>query len=537
MKKIKYVETINLNNALAPNAFALSEGKVIYFEQVNKNEGFFKILIGERDTVIFETNDIQGEICRDGELFGFEIRGLSTVINHYSHDGECTCITKLNGVYFELQRDDGGELLCLGTFQSKTRIIRIGKENKVMNCFSLDNIIFGSTIYLNGGFIYLGVVDLNNKLSILRLNSKGETQITWPLNIDSIDRFISKIIIYYNYIFTLVDGKKKSIVIINRVDGAVREIELKQLGFHNMMDFNIYENKIYILNESCIYILECEELLSRESKGNFHKKERNPINLYYGYYIFSKGVREKITAGFLYSFLPTAVIYFVNRLYGRVGLYDSLSLIISLYVIVSYFVTTFMGVFSIAIKEQRIEYLLCINEKESTRSSIILALYFALSFYSVITIAMFPGYNLLVPLLSLVLSFSLIYFINRRCFEKIHNINNNMVVELLEDKNNTTYNYVKTTLNTLDNVKKDKLYISIVLNKKINKKLINKWNASRKYILGKEAEIEFYEHKITTRMDLTKRNIKYSRISIIMDYICFLKSFGEIVEIRIDSCN
>jgi hypothetical protein len=113
-------------------------------------------------------------------------------------------------------------------------------------------------------------------------------------------------------------------------------------------------------------------------------------------------------------------------------------------------------------------------------------------------------------------------------------MNKDMVVELLEDLDNQTLDYIRNVVRNLKQCHAEKFYIEIVSRKKINEKSLARWKNTRNYILGQSVIVQLEDNKIIAEMDLSKRDIKYSRFSIIMDYVCFIKSIGEIQEIQVE---
>lgn len=536
MKRVLPEEVINLDNAVAPVAFAVRDGHIFYFDRINKYEGRFCKLGNRGEYLETEVDESQGVLTHDGDEFLLNINNNYTRIERLLKENEWQELIKLEGIFFDIKRNQRDMYVCLGNFNSETIIKIFDEEGRVINEIRPENIIFGSSLYLQGEYIYLTVIDNNNNFKILKLDYSGNIEVLWDMDINSGNRIIVKISIYYNYIVMLTEGRGNSLILLDRVDGSIKEIFSGSFGVNNITDFDIYEDNIYILNGKCIYRLKCRDLTLLEGGKSSIDLRPNLEFLYYRYHIYSKGLRDEIIFSLLSSiFITIAVFVFLKNKYMEyINGYDLLIILCCFYVITAYFIASTKNIFRMGKKESRIEYLLSSCREFKFKNELMVPLFFGATAFAMVELGMYPEWNFVLPFMLLILTSSVFYGIEYLCIKKIKAINKDMVVELLEDSDTQTTDYIKRVVSDLKQVNVENLSIEIVSGRKIKKKYLERWKSTRNYILGKNIIVRLEDNKIITEMDLSKRDIKYSRFSIIMDYVCFIKSLGEIKEIQVE---
>ncbi len=536
MKRIPPKEVINLENAIAPETFAIKGEVIFYFDRINRYEGRFCKLGKEIEYLVTEVDESQGILTHEGEEYLININDSYTRIERLSTQGEWLEIINLEGIFFDLKKNETDNYVCLGNENSVTSIKIFNAEGWILNDIRPDNIIFGSSIYLHSEYIYLGAVDNNNKFKILKINYLGNIEAYWDIKINSQDRIISKICIYYNYIFMLVEGRKNSLVILDRVDGSFKEIFSQRLEVNSIMDFDIYNDNIYILNGKSIYTWKCYELTCIEGSKSSIKLGLSLDFLYYRYHIYSKGLKDQIKFSLLAAAFPTILIYnfLSNLFFQQINGFQLLRITFCLYIIISYFIASIKNIFTMGKKERRIEYLLSSSREYEFKRKYEVPLFFGMTAFAIVEFGMYPKSDIITSILVLLLTSLVFYGIDYLCVKNIRTMNKDMVVELLEDFDNQTFDYIRNVVKNLRQGHAEKFHIEIVSRKKINEKSLARWENTRNYILGQSVIVHLEDNKIITEMDLSKRDIKYSRFSIIMDYVCFIKSIGEIQEIQVE---
>lgn len=536
MKKIFPKEILKLENAIAPETFSVNDEEILYFDRVNKHEGRFCKLYRGSEYLETEIDEFQGILIHEGQKYIINMDNDKTRIIRLSQDGEWKEIINLQGIYFDIWRNETGNYVCLGNESSVSIIKLLNAEGRLLKDIRPKNIIFASSIYLHNEYIYLGVVDDNNCIKVHKLNYLGSIEAYWDIKIKKRNRIVSKISIYCNYIFLLVEGRYASLTVLNKEDGSTREIFPQSLGIGGIADFDIYKGVMYILWERNIYTFNCDEIIGIEHSKSYITPRLNIDLLYYRYHIYSRGLKDQIKFSLFAAFVPSMLSYiFLNySFFQYIRGFNLLRLSIYIYIIISYFIASIKNIFTMGIKEFRIEYLLSSFRECEFKKEFEVPLFFGLTFYAMVEIVMYPYYSILVSALALIFTTLLFYGIEYLCTKKIKVMNRDMVVELLEDSDIQTFDYIRKVVKNLRNNHLEKLYIEIVSNKRIDEGSLNRWKNSRNYIIGQSVIVSIEDNKIIAEIDLSKRNIKYSRFSIIMDYVCFIKSIGQIKEIQVE---
>ena len=161
-------------------------------------------------------------------------------------------------------------------------------------------------------------------------------------------------------------------------------------------------------------------------------------------------------------------------------------------------------------------------------------LLFGMTTFAMVEFGMLPESNLVTSIIVLILTGTLFYGVDYLCIKNIKVMSRDMVVELLEDVDIKTFDYIRKVVKNLDQEHTEKFYIEIKSRKKVNEKSVEQWRNTRGYIFGENVTVHLEENKIIAEMDLSKRDIKYSRFSIIMDYVCYIKSIVDIQEIQVE---
>lgn len=536
MKKVSPIEILKLENAIAPETFSVNEDEIFYFDRINKYEGRFCKSGNKGGYLEIEVDESQGIWTHEGEKYLININNNNTKIERFSEEGEWKEIISIEGLFFDLRKNETDNYACLGNENSVTIIKIFNEEGRILKDIRPENIMFGSSIYLYGDYIYLGAVDNNNCFKVFELNYLGKINAYWDIRINSQNRIISKICIYYNYIFMLVEGRSTSLIILDRLDGSIKEIFSQNLGLNSIIDFEIYKDNIYILSGRNIYTFNCSDIIYIEgSKAPIHLKLNSDF-LYYRYHIYSEGLKDQIKFSLFTALVPSILIliFLINRFFQYINSFNLLRLACLIYVIILYFIASIKNIFTMGRKEYRIEYLLSSCRECDFKKEFEVPLFFGCTSFAMVEFGMYPDSNINISALVFVFTGLLFYGIKYICVRNIKEMNRDMVVELLEDSDIQTFDYIRKVVKNLRQNNAEKFCIEIVSGKRINERSLNRWKNSRNYILGQNIIVHLEDNKIIAEMDLSKRDIKYSRFSIIMDYVCFIKSIGQIKEIQVE---
>lgn len=536
MEKISPIEKLRLENAVAPETFLIRNNEVFYFDRINRYEGRFCRIYNGIEYVETEIDESQGVYTNDGEKYLININNNNTIMERLSEKNRWERLISLEGIFFNLKKNETGKYVCLGNVDSVTVINIFNHEGNILKDIRPENIVFGSSVCLYSDNIYLGAIGYDNRLKVLKLNYMGNIDACWDIHANSQDRIISKICIYNNYIYMLVEGKSSTLILLNRVDGSVREIFPKSIGLSSIVDFDIYGNKISILDGRNICTFICDEMISV-------KGDKGVINLipsidfiYYRYHIYSMGLRDQIKFSMTTALIPALLIgiFLANKFIQYINGFNLIRLTFYFYVIISYFIASIKNIIIMGKKESRIEYLLSSCKKYDFNIEFQVPLFFGLTSFAMVEFGMYPEFNAIISTVVLVLTALLFYGIDFICIRNIRNMDRDMVVELLEDSDRRTFDYVRKVVNKLRENNADKFYIKITSGRRITEQYLDRWRKTRSPILGQNIVFHLRDNNVIAELDLSKRDIKYSRFSIIMDFVCYIKSIGEIKEIQVE---
>jgi hypothetical protein len=140
-------------------------------------------------------------------------------------------------------------------------------------------------------------------------------------------------------------------------------------------------------------------------------------------------------------------------------------------------------------------------------------------------------------ILTLMVSLSLTFTFGFFNLKQVLKNNEDIIVELLCDEDTGFSQYVKFVVSKMRAKKSDMLYINISTEETLTVNIALNWAKSRSHILGQEVVIDTDPGKIGIFLDLSKRDIKYSRFNILMDCICYIKSKSQIKGLEIECVN
>lgn len=538
MKRISPVLVFNLENAVAPETFAVSGGQIFYFDRINKYESRFCRLFNGCGYLEAEVDEVQGIITHEGEKYLMKIDTNFTSIERLLGQDRFQEVIRPEGIFFDIGKNETGNFVCLGNLNSATIIKILTGSGRVLNDIWPENIIFGSSICLQGEYIYLGAVDSCNNFRILKLNYLGKVEESIKVSVNSEDRIIGRIYIYYDYIFILVAGKQSSLVILDRAKCSLKEIFPERFGISHIVDFRIYGDYVYILDGRDIHVFECRNALQLENGGKTTFRF-SLESLYYRYHIYSRGLRDQVSFSLFAAALPVFPVsaLLAARILESIGRWGIFIISCCLYIITVYFAAMVKNIFTMGKKESRIEYLLSSCKELGINEKLKVPVFLGAAAFAIAELDMYPKWDLAFPLLAFLLTGLVFYGIEMLCAKKIRAMSRDMVVELLEDEDMQIFEHIRGVVRKLKMENGQKLSIEIVLDKRIKRKYLDRWRDTRNYITGQNISLEIEDNRVLAHMDLSKRDIKYSCFSIIMDYVCYIKSLGGIREIQVEVMN
>jgi hypothetical protein len=535
MKRVPEARILNIDGSIAPQLFQRIEGDLVYFDRINQHEGRFYRFKNKNPEVLFEVGEGQVEISDKGDFFLFKFNDETTV-TVYSDEGTKLREMTLKGIYYDVVKDSFGNYVCLGNIDGQTIIRIINKMGVETGTINPNGILFGSCIQLDGDEIYLGGFDENNCFKVIRFNYIGNRSGEWKLNIDSDDRIISKILKHGDNLILAVTGKLDSLVILSITNGNYSEVYMEDLNLKCLLDFNIYGESIFILDGKKIYEFEIEDIGFFTGKKHRKSSKKDYSLMSYQYIMCSKGICDCIESGFRITallFLIASAIIFFTMESMFVDFFDVLVLVPCFFWIIHYTTAAVRSMIIFMNKAARIDKLLTIYSSDYEGNAFVFPAYTGMLASSFFILLSFSRFNLIQGIIPGMLAFGFLYVTEKKLYKIIKSQNEEVIIELLQPEDERFRDYIQRSVEVFRKTKSEKICVDILLSDNPKENIIDKWLKSRKSVIRGVEELRIENNRITTVLDMSKRDIKYSRISIIMDYICFIKREVSIKEIEI----
>lgn len=532
MSKIPSAKTIYIPYCIAPQTFALKDGQIFYFDRINNFEGRLCKTDGNNSYELFETGEGQGVITANADFYMIEIEE-KTKISRYDLSGESKIIAELSGMYFDFKFDCSNNLICLGNIEGATVISIFGKQGNHIIDIKPNNLIFVSSINIFNDDIVLGAIDSNNLFKIMAINYMGKVIKEWNIKINSKNRIISKILKYKDYYIILSSGQRDSISILDINSGYIREIFPHQVGLKCFFDFNIYDDSIYILNDKKISKWDMEEFISFKAEKNRYKYHLDLDYSAYNCLLYFEILKRQLKLNIKVS-LPAAFILYMyaarfKLLYG-IDLFTNAVLFICFFWIINLSMSLIGIVFIITDKAKRIEFLLDIYNCNIVIKSYLF--YSFVTFFCLSFLSRYPAYSFILDLFYGVFFSSVVYVLAKISERVVRKKKRDVYIELLSDEDAALSCYVKKTLKIISK-ENEKLVIDLLIEGNDGLYTAKKWAKSRGKIIGRVVNLTQDNERLKAIIDLSNRDKKYARYSILMDYISYIKRNVKVKEIEI----
>ena len=525
------VEKINISETVAPQMFAILDKEIYVFDKTNRQEGRFYKYSDGKCTVVNETQEGQGIILNSGEMYYISAGDKSTIFC-LDKNGKISKSFKLDGIFYDIKLNESGNMICLGNINGLSIIKIINGEGIELSSFIPSDIIFASSIYAEGDYIYVGGFDEKYIFKVLMLNYAGVVLKKWSVLCDSNDRIINKIQKWKNKIIVSISGNEDCLVIIDSNNDKCNILVPECMKIKNTIDFNIYGDYIYILDGNCIYKYTLENLLNVNSKIKSKKAKENFQYTPYGYLINLLAVQDKLKNYFaIFCFVYTASLLLLFTSFN-ISSMDTFLVFSSLYWILSMCTIEVSGILLLMKKSKRIEYLLKVSKKMDIKNILVSNLFLSLMFSFVYMFFFYKSFSFLVWLFILLSVFTAFIYYSEKSINFVNN-RDDIIIDLLKDDDEKINKYVKNAIESICNGKNEKLTIQITAAQDIEDGCMTNWINTRKYILGKSVCVSFYGKSIMVTIDFSNRDVRYSKFTIVMDCISYIKMFFQIKEIEI----
>lgn len=536
MNTVPAREIYKLDGAIVPQLFIERDGDIYFFDKINPHEGRFCRFQKGEVKVVLEVGEGQGIINHRGEIYLLQI-GETTVISKYKLDGQMDRTISMDGIFFDFKINESGYFILLGYIDNETVI-------KILNSRGLDSglikprkVLFGSCIGLHDDDIYLGGFDEKNVFTLTSMNYIGSIQNEWKIDVDSEDRIIGKIQRYEKFILLHIVGKYDSVVILDSESGDFKEIIPGDLGLSSFIDTNIYDGEIQILDEKNIYTWNLGDVLNISRKSRFKDKRDAFSPASYQYLMYLKGLEKELVRSLKISLISMSIVIgylFYAKTLMDVPLVKIISLSIPCFWILNFTIASAKNFTSFMDKSKRIDELLGIYSSKR-ENYIILPIFTSLAAVSFHALFIYPDIRFLALFITGIVSIIFSILLKLKLVKVVKLQNKNVSIELLNFGESRFGEYVRAVVENLKGKGSESAFVSLTLKRNIDNEVVNRWIRSRKDILGISPNFIICGNIVRMEFDFSKRDIKYSRYSILMDYICYIEGDMDIEEIQIGS--
>ncbi|MCX7903301.1 MAG: hypothetical protein N2486_02210 [Caloramator sp.] len=501
------MEKIKLLDSICPTSFDFYEDKIYYFDKPNKHEGLF-CYQDDGKRVIEEVLDGFGVVRKNIRIF-YRVYDNKTDICLKS-DEEKKLL--LDGTFFDFHFY-GNFLYCLGRV-ADISVIKVLNQNlnEVKNIYIAD-LLFTSTFLVKENYLYIAGFDRENNFKVIKINYFGKRIEEWDINYKSRDEIIAKIFIIKNNFILHVTGKKDKMLIYDFEGKRLTIIYSQKFGFDAFVDVQVYDDNIFILNKDTIYGFKLDEFI--------YVKELLWNNLQidilkYKYLLYSVGLRRDFIIDFSLSLINSFIVVLVTH-------QRDFELFLSLFGINYFIISNILNFTQLFFKDERIDRILEIFNYNTNLTLVPFS--FFIYFSSIFNLYFELKWQILIMLFFLVLADSYIcWSIKGKKFD--------YAVELLEYKNEGLRLYIMDRIEELLKLGKNKVSISITIDK-LNSDILKRYQKTRKVILNDGFSYQINDGTINSIIDFSKRDIRYSRFSILMDYFSYIRNYTKINEIKI----
>jgi len=530
MKKDLFNKSINLKDSIAPQYFNIQEDGICYFDRINSEEGrFWRIREGQH-SIVLEIDRGQGMLDQNGNMYILDTNERTTFIP--IKDKRFQEPIELKGIFYDFKVSQGGSYVFLGN-KNGSNIIQIKAMSGADTAeIHIPELLFASCLELDGENIYLGGIERGGRLAVVSMNYIGVINRRWILNCSFKERFIAKLQLYGEKIIMLISGAYDTIGILDTKEGEFREVEMGRLNLKGCADLQVFKDQIYILSGKNIMSMDIRALeeISYHPSHGFHIRIKD--SFCYEYLMYTKSMRNHVPSSILpaviFSSLITILLMATEQVhfksYLQQGIFELFMTIVGVYLI-----SSLRNITKLVDKSSRIDYLLDLyNESGSLASKYAFPLMVASTIFAFVYLLRFPDMGSLYACISGALAMILFSTLQFQSLRKLKVEKDDVIVELLRDVDIETEMAIRAALRSMKSQGCEKMLINIATDDKKIVRRIDRWANTRRGIIGEVGPAVVNNNIISVTLDFSKRDIRYSRFSIAMDYISYIRKCSAI---------
>ncbi len=539
MKKELFNKVLSLNDSIAPQYFSVQEEGICYFDRVNIEEGRFWHVREGRQSIVLETDGGQGVLDEKGNMYVLNAGEKTTLIPIINNkNGEPI---ELPGLFYDFKISHGGSYVFLGN-DNGSNLIHITNSNGVtMAEIHIPELVFASCLALDKENIYVGGIEKGGGLVIACLNYLGSINKCWSLVCSPKERLVGKLQLYGNKIIVLIGGTYDTIGVLDIGRDDFKEISMKKLSIKSCADLQVFNDQLYLLSGKSIMSMDVEELEELADVPAYGMHKRNREHLSYEYLMYTRSMRSQaissVLPGVIFSSLITLMLMITGQIafagYLQQGEFQLLMAVVGVYLIAS-----LKNITALADKASRVDSLLSLyNESGSLASRFAFPCLASFTIFAFVYLLGYPGIGSMYGWIAGAVAMIMFSAIQIRSLRKLKREKDDVIVELLREDDLETEMSIRAVLRSMKRQGCEEMLIKIATEDKAIMRRINKWASTRKGIIGDLKPAQKGEDTISVTLDFSRRDIRYSRFSIAMDYISYLKNSTIISAMDIQCCS
>lgn len=558
MVGFKYKNIYQILDAIAPQNILIDNGNIYIFDKINIDEG--RLYRFSEDfklkQLIIEVDDGECFFGRNGRSYVLNAEDDS-VIEVYDLNGNKEKDISMVGTTYFIDVDESGNIFAIFMEDDGMSIRMYNNNGEFIRSLHSRNLSLLSNIYCEDEYIYAAGLSHDIPMRIEKINYMSYIVGTYDISLKNPKQIITKIVKYDELLIAVLSGDKEdTIVVINEKSGEKYEIDP---GLHNMQliyDIAINDNTLYILgNDSKIAEYEMlfdDVVYSNNLVCEKCRDYKSASYRYLPYLICIKNLPCDMLNLFFKVAAPLTLLLLFYSQFGfvRKGLalpaLDNFRYFILLSSLLTISSVIIKNLIVILRKRWRLDNLLDIYNKIDGLNAVLLKssiLTGTVLLINVFTVLYGRGYEIFtLYILSIVSGLScttVLYYLCVRFFNKLKSDIRNIVFELLSLKmDEELFRGIAGQVKKLRRLGVERYKIKVHFKKNSIKdtvKRIKRWSCSRRKITGDYGILKSISDYIVFELNLRNRDIKYSRISVIEDFICYITNPVNISSVTIET--
>lgn len=553
-------EIINLPGVIVPQCI-YKAGKVLYiFDKINMDEGRLYRFEEDRSDgqLIIEVDDCECFFGKDGYVYMLylNMEDENSLVEVYDLNGSKLKEIAFSGNVYHIDVDKEGNIYALFS-EEEQMLVRIYDNNgNFMRTVHSRNLPYLTTVSSDGEDIYVAGFSQSTPLRIEKINCMSYIKDVYDLGIEDHKFIVSKILRYNDYLITVITGNgRDSIFIIDKKSGNRQQLDIHDMNIQYIYDVLVVDDELYLLGSKKLikYLIYEEKTVHvHDASEGVSKTAPRKRYRYLSYLIYMKGLYKDLITMAVRVGVPLAMIAMLlgQYVFSKKGMNISIKENVRIFVVLSNMMTLLATLIRNMVvfyrKRLRLDNLLDIYNRVDTIAPAILKSSMTIGTMLTITAILMldTGDTDSGVYIFAVVSFTIIaaamYSVCMRCVRKFINDMDEMVFDLLSfgTKEHELFTKVGNEVRKLRKLGIEKYRIKILTETNIGNgvfKLASNWSKLRGKITGDQGRLRDEKNCIIFDLNLKNRDIKYSRISVIEDFICYIKKSINISSIVIEA--